>query len=157
MLCFDREKSRFNFRVGGVCIVNDRLLVEKNPKYDFYVVPGGRCEFHESTQETVLREIFEEIGQKASIDRLLWIVESFFHLDGKDFHEISFFYKIQFSCQAFCQRQGIFEGVENKPGFTYQWLPLKGNQNFKIFPDFLQKRAYSLPESVEHLILKKHL
>jgi 8-oxo-dGTP pyrophosphatase MutT (NUDIX family) len=65
MLTFDRDHKRFNIRVGGVALHKGLLLTERDSRFDFYVVPGGRGEFHESTRSTLAREILEELGVPA--------------------------------------------------------------------------------------------
>ena len=52
---------------GPVIIENGRLLVIKEPKDDFYKIPGGRIEGEESLEETCLREFSEETGFRCRI------------------------------------------------------------------------------------------
>jgi ADP-ribose pyrophosphatase YjhB (NUDIX family) len=53
-------KGRFNYRVGGIIIDSDKILMVKNTGDPFYYTVGGRVNFGESAQEAVLREAFEE-------------------------------------------------------------------------------------------------
>lgn len=56
---------------GPVIIENRRLLVIKEPKDDFYKIPGGTVEGKESLKETCLREFNEETGLRCKIIRKL--------------------------------------------------------------------------------------
>ena len=58
-----RESSR------GIIVENGKLLTmfrrkinNKNEKIEYYVIPGGGIENDETKEETVLRELNEELG-----------------------------------------------------------------------------------------------
>lgn len=56
MITFERENNKFNFRVSGIAIHNNRLLLHTTLTDDFWNLPGGRVEFNESTDQTIIRE-----------------------------------------------------------------------------------------------------
>ena len=62
--------KKFNFRVGAVITDGKRLLVTADSHSPWYWVTGGRVKFGETTEAAVLREIREELGVNAEIDRL---------------------------------------------------------------------------------------
>ncbi len=41
----DREQEGFKFRVCGIVIVQDKVLLQKINNNDFYCFPGGHVEF----------------------------------------------------------------------------------------------------------------
>lgn len=61
MITFERDHNKFNFRVAGIAIHNNRILLHTTEKDDFWNLPGGRVEFNESTDQTIIREIKEEL------------------------------------------------------------------------------------------------
>lgn len=73
MICFDRDNKRFNFRIAGVSIHNNKILLHRTEKDSFWTLPGGRNEFNEFSKDTLLREMKEEIGENVEIERLLWV------------------------------------------------------------------------------------
>jgi 8-oxo-dGTP diphosphatase len=63
----------------GVLIKNGKILLIKRknePWKGMYALPGGFVEYGERVEDTVLREVFEETGLKASIIALVGIYSS---------------------------------------------------------------------------------
>ena len=88
--------TKFNYRVGLFIIRNNQVLVECNPDYDFVTLPGGRVKTQESSLEALRRELNEEMQIDIGNDKLLMkaLVENFFDLEGKHYHELYFLYKL---------------------------------------------------------------
>lgn len=82
MITFDHGKARFNFRVVGVALDGDRVLVHRPERDDFWTLPGGRGELLEPARDTLAREMLEEIGAEVQVGRLVWVVENFFQYQG---------------------------------------------------------------------------
>jgi len=82
--------NQFKIRTRAIIFHEDKLLVVKNNNSDFYALPGGHLEFSENIQESLKREIFEELGVEAEIGRLLY-VNNF--IEG-DKQSIEFFFKV---------------------------------------------------------------
>jgi len=72
-----------------------RILFQRFKNSDYWFLPGGRVEMMEETQETIEREILEEYGWTIKSNRLVWVVENFFRLEKKDFHELGFYFLVQ--------------------------------------------------------------
>lgn len=64
MITFERGTSKFNFRVAGVAIHNNKILIHMYEGFDFWALPGGRAELQETTIETIKREMKEELNKK---------------------------------------------------------------------------------------------
>lgn len=47
----------------------DRVLAIRRRDVDVWVLPGGGCEPHETPEQSILREVFEETGLKTKIRR----------------------------------------------------------------------------------------
>jgi 8-oxo-dGTP diphosphatase len=70
--------SRPEVAVGGVAVVDDRLLVIRRghgPGAGEWSVPGGRVERGETLHEAVVREVHEETGLDVVVERFLGWVE----------------------------------------------------------------------------------
>ena len=155
MLSFDVDGMRFNFRVAAVIAEGGRVLLAQVEGDDFWVLPGGRAEAGENSVTTLRRELAEELGVDARVERLLWVAESFFRLAGRHFHELGFYYRVTVP--------GGPEGLLPEPGQTtrrqegdqvllFRWFPVDGLEGVPLYPAFLRRGLRSLPATVTHVI-----
>lgn len=84
--------------VLGVAIKNGKILVSEGydsiKKQTFYRCLGGGIEFLEKSDEALKREFLEELGIKINLKDFLGLAENIFTFEGKDAHELVFFYSI---------------------------------------------------------------
>lgn len=66
----DSKAPRFPISIKGVLIFEGKVLLLKNER-DEWELPGGKLEPGETPEECVIREIEEETGIKATINRVL--------------------------------------------------------------------------------------
>ncbi len=78
-----KPKRIFQMRVAGIAFRNGHVLVHRATHEKFWTFPSGRAEIGERSEETLAREMVEELGAEVSVGRLLWVVENFFHYEGK--------------------------------------------------------------------------
>jgi len=155
---FRTVEGRFNYRVAGILIHNDQLLIMKDDHASYFYVPGGRVHLHESAEEAVRRELREELGIEVRIERLLWTVENFFVEDANHerYHELGIYYLVSLTEPSILEKGEHFvldEGDHHLLEFT--WTPLDEIKDLYIYPLFLKERILSLPASPEHLIERK--
>ena len=93
MIRLDHKPQLFSFRVAALIFHEGHLLVNRSVADRYWALPGGRAEIGESTEETILREIEEELHVKASIERLVWSAENFFTYGDYQAHEMAFIIK----------------------------------------------------------------
>ena len=112
------EDGLINIRVGAIIMKKGKILMVANkirPEYMYSV--GGRIKFGESSEQAVVREVFEETGYKLEVDRLGFVQENYFYGDaatnmGKVIYEISFFYYMKVPenfepvCTSFTEDEG---------------------------------------------------
>lgn len=91
--------TQFNFRVAGIIVDNDNYLIQHTGDDPYYALIGGRVEFNDDTANSLIREIEEEVDIKVSLDdlKLIDVVENFFYLKGRNFHELLFIYRVDVS------------------------------------------------------------
>ena len=72
------DNYNFKFRVSGLIIKNNKLLLVDMDDSGFLCLPGGYVELGETTEIAVKRELLEEVGKKFDISKYLGVVENYF-------------------------------------------------------------------------------
>ena len=114
---------------------------------------GGGVHHGETTEQAVVREVFEETGVRYKIDRLAFVHENFFVMQegvfkDKQCHEIAFYFlmKPQGNQEVQCKSETA-DGKE-----FVKWIPIDELQNYVAYPSFYIEKLLSLPATVEHII-----
>ena len=140
----------FMYRAGAIAVHEGRLLVEKNLKFGFCFVPGGRVEYGDNAVDTLVREMREELGEEARVGRLVVVADNLFELDGGRYQEVGLYFLIEFEAGSqVLRRQGQFAG--NEPGETFQWIGLDELEQANLLPVFLRERVRSIPRTTEYV------
>lgn len=92
---FMTAEGKFNLRVGAVITDGRRVLVTEDNRWPWYWTIGGRVRFGETAEAAILREIYEELGVHAEIDRLYSIAQKFFTVESTVYHELEFLFLIK--------------------------------------------------------------
>ena len=87
---------KLNVRAGVVIMHNNKILLHRNVNSDHYAMIGGRVEIGENSEDTIKREVQEELGKEIEITGYVSTVENFFEMKGAKYHEIMFIYKAEF-------------------------------------------------------------
>lgn len=82
------------FRRGDSILVTEGLDTSTNRRYARPL--GGGVELGETSEQTIVREIREEIGAEVRDLKLLGVLENLFELEGQQRHEVVFVYDGQF-------------------------------------------------------------
>ena len=155
MLTFDRHDKRFNHRVAGACVHEGRVLLTRAESENFWFLPGGRVEFHEDTRTALHREIREELGCQADVRRLLWVVENFFTLSGKTYHEVAFVYEFRPSDPSVLHPTWTRNITDNNTPIEFRWFSLENLADVNLQPNFLKKVLKDPPTDIAHMILRE--
>ena len=152
---FQTDVGRFNYRVAGILIHENRLLVMTDERSPYYYLPGGRVSMNEESTMAIKREIKEELDVEVEATQLLWIVENFFveQQSQEQFHEIGMYYLLQLTEEDILKRSQEF--IMNEGGYkklSFLWLPLEKIKHLNIYPLFLKERIMNLPQVPEHLV-----
>ncbi len=151
MVMFSNGEITFMYRVGGIAVHEERLLVEHDVKHDFCFVPGGRVEYGENAVQALSRELEEELGGSVQIGRLVIVADNLFELDGIRYQEAGLYFLMEFpSGHPIVGREGRFEAAE--PNLVYEWVPLDELEEEKLFPRFLRELALNIPQTPKYVI-----
>ena len=127
------------FRRGGEILVAEGLDTANNRRYARPL--GGGVELGETSAETIVREIREEIGAEVRDLKLLGVLENLFELEGQQHHEVVFVYDGQFADRSLYEQTEIplLDG-----GWTTgaTWRPL----------DWFDEQCMLVPVGIERLV-----
>ena len=132
----------FKFRVSGLVVKNNKLLLVDMDDSGFLCLPGGYVELGETTEEAVKRELNEEIRQDVIIEKYLGVVENYFiNKYNKKMHEISFYYLMKLINDDIDDNE--FTLIENDKGnkikLDFKWVDINDLDDFDVRPAFLKK------------------
>ena len=151
-IVFDRGTDRFNFRAAGVILHENRILLHRVDKNPYFSLPGGRVAFQESSEETIKRELLEELGTDCTIKQPLWVIENFFSSYGKRCHEIAFYFLITLpSTSLLLQSQQFTRDDEGTP-LHFAWTPLQSLANVSLYPVFLRTALQQIPDTLQYIV-----
>ena len=74
-ILFHRDDYVFSYRVAGILLRNNKILLQKPTNETGYAIPGGHAELGETNAQTLEREFKEEIGVDIAVGALKWVVE----------------------------------------------------------------------------------
>ncbi len=153
MITFDRGIARFNHRAAGVFIDEGYVLLHRLERDDFWALPGGRIELMERSAETIVREMEEEIGIQAQVERLLWVVENYFDHSEHQYHEVAFYYLLTADRTLPIFRKDVeHRGIEVEHPLIYRWFRFEELPELRVYPTFLKTRLRDLPLQPEHIV-----
>ncbi len=154
MITFDADSARFNYRIVAIIRQDDYVLLCQEEGQDFWFMPGGRAELLEPSTETVVREMREELGVEARVERLVWIVENFFPwIDGIDAHELSLFYVLTLPHDSRVLDIGKpFRGIEDDVKLIFAWHRLDMLEQVPLYPKFLRTALQNMPDKIQHIM-----
>ena len=152
------DDYNFKFRVSGLIIRNNKILLVDMDDSGFLCLPGGYVELGETTEEAVKRELIEEIGKDIMVKKYLGVVENYFiNKFSKKMHEISLYYLMDFvSCDI---EESNFTLIENDKGHNikldFKWINIDEVDNFDIRPNFLKDLFKNNNLEFNHLIFNE--
>ncbi len=148
---FHTEQAVFNYRVAGIWIQDDRILLHRASDDHIWSLPGGRVEMNEASPASLQREFKEELDLSMTIERLVWVAENFFEYRGKKVHEIGFYYIVSNKIEEPIPT-GQFHGIEGER-LVYEWVPISELEEVILYPEFLKKALKDIPEKTEHYVV----
>lgn len=154
MISYEQKEKKFNFRVGGILESPDRkkVLIHRLSNFNFWLLPGGRVEMLEDTENAILREIQEELGVTSEIDRLVSITESFFDMKDKTYHELGFNYLLRLPENSqLLKMQGEFAGFEGEK-YRYKWIDKELLSQITFKPNYMIPILQNIPQEIVHII-----
>ena len=158
-ILFKTEDFVFSYRVGGILVHNDKILLQR-PKNDDYAIIGGHVSSLETTIDTLKREFEEELHANIVVDDLLAIGEIFFPWGDKPCHQICLYYKVHLSNHEDIPLDGSFYGYDDldneRIDLEFCWVPLEELKNgLKVYPTELIPYILEPQDDIVHFVSKQ--
>ena len=152
-ISFKTKEGRFNYRVGAIMIHEQKVLMMKDEGSSYFYVPGGRVKINETAETAVLRELKEELGIDGEIIRPLWLNQSFFeeNVTHELFHELCLYYLVDISKNDGLFTDNTFISKDHEQLFRFEWISFDRVSQEYLYPSFLKKKIFHLPEHLEIL------
>jgi ADP-ribose pyrophosphatase YjhB (NUDIX family) len=147
-ICFTKENSWFRYRTGAFILKDDKMLFVKSKFGGYFYMIGGGVSLGETSVDCIEREILEETGIHAKVERLAVVAENFFKgkggtIDGFDCHTIEFYYLVKVIDDS-----NVFS--KNDDGEELVWIPIEEIKNSFFKPSFI-------PEKIDEIIAGKNI
>ena len=145
--------NNISCRAAALIIQDNKLLFAKNVNHPCYYIVGGGIEENETSEEAVIREVFEETGLRLEVKGLVMIQERFYEVGRNKHHEIVFFYLMK--CKGYIDvldNSFSDQGTEE----TLLWLPISGLEEFNIIPEFLKTKSFYNMTGIEHIVIREY-
>ncbi|PXA92886.1 NUDIX hydrolase [Nostoc sp. 3335mG] len=154
VISFPLPLGRFNFRVAAIIIADGHVLICREDRDDYCMLPGGRVELGEDSLLSLAREISEEIALPAEIGPMIATSESFYRREGEHFHELGFFYAVTLPGQGPDGRSPWLERQDEGHDIQFHWVPLAGTglEEFNLLPAWLPALLRDLPAQHAHVV-----
>lgn len=151
-MCVPCDDGILNIRVGAIIMKDGKFLMVGNERDSYLYSVGGRIKFGETAEDAVIREVLEETGVEAEIDRLGFIHENYFYGDtptnfGKLIYEISFFFFMKVP-ENFAPVSESF--TEDNSREFLRWV--SPDENVKMYPEFFRTELKSPANTVKHFV-----
>lgn len=156
---FTKENKWFRYRAAAIIVEDGYVLFAGNEKDDYFYSIGGGVHVGETSEDAVIREVFEETGVRYEIDHLAVIHENFFNestsdaVSGLDCHEISFYYLMKPRGTRELSSNSFTQGVRE----SMHWIRIDDLDKYKAFPTFLKYFLNSKHEGIEHIVTDERI
>lgn len=134
---------------------NCAVLMARNDIDDYYYSIGGGVHLGETSEQAVIREVFEEAGVHYEVDHLAFVNECFFEgegsLQGKECPGIEFYYLMKPRGTRELGNSNAAVGMMG--GKEYMcWLPVDKLDEYKLFPTFFREKLINLDKYIIHIV-----
>lgn len=123
-----------NVRAVAIIINNGCVLFQKKENDLVWALPGGKIAIMEKGNETIKRELREEIGEEVEVSELFDVRENFFTYNNKGFHEYMFLYFAKLKNDSKLKNNKFFDGVEVNKHLKFVWLNSKELEEYNVVP-----------------------
>ena len=149
---FSTDTYICDLRTVAVLIKDDKILVQRDADGTEYALPGGHVKIGETLEDGLIRETMEEMGVKIRCNRLLWSEECFWQWNGKQAHNIAFYFSVDLCDGYDIPDRGEFVSQKDNCGVVIGWMPIEKIPTLTIYPEFLKEEIFRLDGERKHFV-----
>lgn len=151
---FTKENNWFRYRAAAIIVEENCVLFAGNESADYLYSIGGAVHMNESSEDAVIREVFEETGVHYEVDRLAVIHENFFYGDGGTqpdmlCHEVAFYYLMKPRGTKKLHSDSYTNGGYKE---TVHWIPIDDLDKYIAYPTFMKDYLKAMPKEIVHIV-----
>lgn len=149
-----KDSHWFRYRAAAIIVEDGCVLLVGNASENYYYSVGGGVHMGETSEDAVLREVYEETGVHYEIDRLAVIHENFWDGNGSwdqglVCHELAFYYLMKPRGTKELNSNSITRFNDKE---EMHWIPIDELKSYRHFPTFLEEYFSEPREGVMHYI-----
>ena len=144
--------SAFKVRAAALIVHDGRVLLNRLRGDDVWMLPGGTGEFGETSEATLARELREELGVDATVGRRLWVVEHFFGLTGRRWHQILTIHEAALPAGCDLVRRDAWEAETGDGEERFRWAGDAELRSLRVLPGFVAGCLRELPATTRFLV-----
>ena len=152
-ICVRVGDGVINMRVGAIIIRNNKVLMMKNSRDDYYYSVGGRIQFGETAEQAVIREVYEETGVSMDVERLGFVSENFFYGSIGDrierlIYEPGFYFYMSVPADFEPHGESLTaDGLEE----YLEWVPFDTDKT--VYPTFFKTELLHPVNEVRYIVM----
>ena len=140
------EDILLNVRAVAVIVHDNKVLFQKRKQDEFWALPGGKIRVGEKSEDTIKRELKEELELNSfNVERCNSISEYFFTFDNILIHQYIFSYVVSVDNNEWIlDEKSEFDGKEKNENLVFKWFDIDSLTDAPIKPDFLKEQIDSI-------------
>lgn len=144
------KKSNFEFNYRAEAFVFDKsykyILLHKKDGNNYWMLPGGRVELGETSQQAIIRELIEELNINTNVN-LVMIIENFYTIDNIEHHELCFDFEAMLDYEV--KAETSFTGQEGSY-MIFKWVNIKNIDNY--FMNIDSQKEYVRKRKIDGIV-----
>ena len=153
MISIDFPSHRFQLRAAAVVVDDGHVLLHRMEGDAVWALPGGRVDPGEAAQETVVREMAEELGEPVECGALLYVFENFFPHGARPYHEIGLYFTVRLAAaSSLLDKARSHAGVEGDKRLEFKWFAIHALAAIELRPSSLREALLLPGESLRHFV-----
>ena len=147
MITYEKDNIKYNYR-AGIILINDKneILVQNKKKYDFWILPGGRVELLETSEQTIEREMKEELNLTIHPKRV--VLEAEIINKKESYHENLIFY-LGYLSKSNIKNNDELKCLDDNE-LKFKWVNIEKLNSINLYPKFLKEIISNIPKEIQY-------